>query len=283
MTDNPSSPLLGAHKPRERASSQRSDTSSLSKRSHQAIHTNESTSLLSEQGHHRNYGNAPRHNDSNSPAASWLRHVQDRSESKEKPKRWPTAVALTLLTVVVLAILGLVFAAPAVLEEYTKEAMVFEPTALSIDSFTSSGVKARVRGDFALDGSKVRRKAIRDLGRAASWIAAAVESKESSVEVFLPEYGDLLLGTAVIPPIVVSIRDGVTTHVDFLSDLQAGDLDGLKRMAKDWIEGRIGSLRVAGVADVPLKSGVFGLGTRRLSETIVFAGSCVVHTVSIES
>ena len=192
-------------------------------------------------------------------------------------------VALTLLTAVVLVILGLGFAAPAVVEEYTKEAMVFEPTALSIDSFTSTGVKARVQGDFTLNGSKVRRKPVRDLGRAATWIAAAVESKESSVEVYLPEYGNLLLGTAVIPPIVVSIRDGVTTHVDFVSDLHAGDMDGLRRMAKDWIEGRIGSLSVAGVADVPLKSGIFGLGTQKLSETIVFAGSYDALSVSVES
>ena len=175
-----------------------------------------------------------------------------------------------------LVILGLGFAAPALVEEYAKEAMVFEPTALSIDSFTPTGVRARIQGDFMLDGSKVRRKPIRDLGRAGTWIAAAVESKESNVEVLLPEYGNLLLGTAIIPPIVVSIRDGVTTHVDFLSELHAGDLDGLRSMAKDWIEGRIGSLRVAGNADVPLKSGIFGLGTQKLSETIVFAGWCTV-------
>ena len=183
----------------------------------------------------------------------------------------------------VLVILGLGFAAPAVVEEYAKEAMVFEPTALSIDSFTSTGVKARVQGDFTLDGSKVRRKPVRDLGRAATWIAAAVESKESNIEVYLPEYGNLLLGTATIPPIAVSIRDGVTTHVDVLSDLHTGDLDGLRGMAKDWIAGRIGNLRVAGVADVPLKSGIFGLGTQKLSETILFAGSCFIHSRSIES
>ena len=171
-----------------------------------------------------------------------------------------------------LTILGLGFAAPAVVEEYAKEAMKFEPTALSIDSFTSTGVRARIQGDFTLDGSRVRRKPVRDLGRAGTWIAGAVESKESNVEVYLPEYGDLLLGTAVIPPIVVSVRDGVTTQVDFLSDLSAGDLDGIRRMGKDWLEGRIGSLSIRGVADVPLKSGIFGLGTQSLSETIVFEG-----------
>ena len=171
-----------------------------------------------------------------------------------------------------IAILGLCFAAPAVVEEYAKEAIVFEPTNLSIDSFTTTGVKARIQGDFKLDGSRVHRKSVRDLGRAGTWIARAVESKQSYVEVYLPEYGGILLGTATVPPIVVNIRDGVTTHVDFLADLSAGDLDGLRRMANEWLEGRIGSLSVRGVADVPLKSGLFGLGTQTISETVVFRG-----------
>lgn len=173
---------------------------------------------------------------------------------------------------VILAILGIGFATPAVVEEYTKEAMVFEPTGLSIDSFTSTGVKARIQGDFTLDGSRVQKKSVRDLGRAGTWIARSVESKKSRVEVFLPEYGDVLLGYAIVPPIVVGIRDGITTHVDFVSELSAGDLDGIRRMAHDWVEGRIGKLSVRGVADVPLKSGIFSLGTQSLSQTIVFGG-----------
>ena len=273
MSDSPTSPLLGAHKSHERPSSQRSQaSSSSSKHSNHTIHPNERTSLLSQEGGHRDYGDAPPRDGSDSPAASWLRHIQGRSESKGKPRRWPTVVALTILTAVILAILGLGFAAPTVVEQYAKEAMVFEPTGLSIDSFTSNGVRARIQGDFTLDGSKVRRKSVRDLGRAATWMAAAVESKESVVQVHLPEYGNLLLGFAVVPPIAVSIRDGVTTHIDFLCDLHAGNRAGIRRMAKDWIEGRIGSLSVRGVADVPLKSGIFGLGTQRLSETVVFTG-----------
>lgn len=157
-------------------------------------------------------------------------------------------------------------------EEYAKEAMVFEPTNLSIDSFTATGVRARIQGDFKLDGSRVHRRPVRDLGRAGTWIARKVESKQSKVEVYLPEYDDILLGTADVPPIVVDIRDGHTTSIDFLSDLSAGDLDGIRRMANDWLEGRFERLTVRGVADVPLKSGIFGLGTQSIVETIVFSG-----------
>lgn len=277
MSDNPASPLLGeagAEQPRsERPPSQKSKASTRSRHSNQSKHSGESSPLLSQDADHRNYGDAPAHDDIPSAAASSLRSLQNGGASKEKSsRRWPTFISLTILGLLIIVILCLGFAAPEVVEEYAREAMVFEPTDLSIDSFTSTGVRARIRGDFTLDGSKVQKKPVRDLGRAGTWIARAVESKRSKVKVFLPEYGNLLLGTADVPPIVVDIRNGHTTHLDFLSDLAAGDLDGIRRMANDWIDGRIGDLSVRGVADVPLKSGIFGLGTQSLAETIMFKG-----------
>ena len=280
MSDNPASPLLGKagveQSSSERPPSQKSRASTISKDSKNSNHSQpsaESTPLLSRDAGHRNYGDAPAHDESPSAAASSLRSLQNGGPSKGKSsRRWPSIIALTVLGLVLIVILCLGYAAPEVIEEYAREAMVFEPTDLSIDSFTSTGVRARIRGDFTLDGSRVQKKPVRDLGRAGTWIARVVESKRSKVKVFLPEYGDLLLGTADVPPIVVDIRDGHTTHLDVLSDLAAGDLDGIRRMANDWLEGRIGDLTVTGVADVPLKSGIFGLGTQSLTETIMFKG-----------
>ena len=278
MSDNPASPLLGEaggeQSRSERPSSQRSKASTRSEHSNRSNHSEESAPLLSDNANHRNYGDAPAHDGFPSAAASSLRSLQDGAPTKGKSSRtrWPTIIALTILGLVVIFILCLGFAAPEIVEEYAREAMVFEPTDLSIDLFTSTGVRARIRGDFTLDGARVQKKPVRDLGRAGTWIARAVESKQSRVNVFLPEYGNLLLGTADVPPIVVDIRDGHTTHLDFLSDLAAGDLDGIRRMANDWLEGRIGDLSVRGVAEVPLKSGIFGLGTQSIGETIMFKG-----------
>ena len=277
MSDNPTSPLLGEAGAEQaqsgRPSSHNPKPSTRSKRSVRSNYSEESTPLLSQNADHRDYGDAPAHDESSSPAASALRFLQNGGSSKGKSiKRWPTVVALTILGTLVVVVLCLGFAAPAVVEEYAKEAMVFEPTDLSIDSFTSTGVRARIRGDFTLDGSRVQKKSVRDLGRAGTWIARAVESKRSKVEVFLPEYDHILLGAADIPPIVVDIRDGHTTHVDFLSDLAAGDRDGIRRIAMDWVDGRIGQLSVKGVAEVPLKSGIFSLGTQSLTQTLRFSG-----------
>ena len=277
MSDNPASPLVGEaggdQSRSERPPSQKSKASTRSKNSNRSKHSEELTPLLSEDANHRNYGDAPPHDESSSAAASSLRSLQGGAPNKGKStRRWPTIIALIILGLVLILILCLGFAAPEIVEEYAREAMVFEPTDLSIDLFTSTGVRARIRGDFTLDGARVQRKPVRDLGRAGTWIARAVESKQSKIKVFLPEYGNLLLGTAVVPPILVDIRDGHTTHLDFLSDLAAGDLDGIRRMANDWLEGRVGDLTVRGVAEVPLKSGIFGLGTQSLAETIMLKG-----------
>ncbi|KAL8894655.1 MAG: hypothetical protein Q9207_008447 [Kuettlingeria erythrocarpa] len=285
MSDDAGAPLLGEGRAQEdnknRPQSQRSRGSGDSRASGASKGSNgpakpssrseESAPLLSEDVDHRNYGDAPDHESRPSTAASFLRSLQGGGSQKGKTsRRWPSIIALTILILLLIAILGLGFAAPEVAEQYAKEAMVFEPTDLSIDSFTSTGVRARIQGNFRLDASKVHKKSVRDLGRAGTWIAKAVESKPTRVDVFLPEYGDVLLGSADVPGIVVDIRNGHTTHLDFVSDLAAGDIGGIRRIADDWLDGRLGQLRVRGIADVHIKSGIFGLGTQSISEEIVF-------------
>ncbi|KAL8673502.1 MAG: hypothetical protein Q9168_002108 [Polycauliona sp. 1 TL-2023] len=282
MSDDHSAPLLakndGSGDKHDRPHSQRSEASSASHKSARSRRSltdfEESTPLLSTEDNRHNYGNAPPEGTARSTAASSLRSLQGGGSKKGKSwRRWPTIIALTILSLVLLVILALGFAAPAVAERYAKEAMVFDPTDLSIDSFTSSGVRARIQGDFKMDASRVKKKSVRDLGRAGTWIAKAVESKSTEVDVFLPEYGNVLLGSALVPPIVVNIRNGHTTHVDFITDLTAGDLGGIRRVANDWLDGRLGSLSVRGNADVSIKSGIFSLGTQSLSESIVFKAS----------
>ena len=264
MSDHPTSSLLrGAEHDRDGR-----DVAAHSIHSPASTRSDESTPLLSREQ------NGQAH-DNTSPATRSIQSLEDEvGDSKSKiQRRWPTIVALSVLSAVVLVILGLGFAAPAVVEEYAKAATVFEPTDLSIDSFTTSGVRARIKGKFRLDGSRVEKKSVRDLGRAGTWIARAVESRESRVKVYLPEYDNILLGTATVPPITVDIRDGHITPIDFLTDLEPGDVDGIRRIANDWIDGRLGSLRVQGQADVPLKSGIFNLGTQSITETLLFKGS----------
>jgi hypothetical protein len=179
---------------------------------------------------------------------------------------------------VAIAIIAGAFFAPAVVEEYAKEALVIEPTNLSIDSFTSTGVRARIQANFRMDASRVKNKDVRNIGRFGTWIARAVETKGTNVEVYLPELGNILVGTAAIPPITVDIRNGHTTAIDFLSDLQPGDIERMRQVANDWLEGRLGTLRILGKADVGLKSGLISLGTQSISESLEFEGQSLYRT-----
>jgi len=238
-------------------------------KSHQGEHNEreatESTPLLAQANGDLEAAN----NDENhhSSASSLLRAFQSNSKPA---RRWPSFVALMLLCIVAILIMVIGFVAPSTVEEYVMEAAHFEPTSLSIDSFTTNGVRARIQGDFSMDASNVKKKSVRDLGRFGTWIAREVESGESEVQVMLPEYGNVLLGTAQIPRVKVNVQNGHTTHIDFLSDVHPGDFDALKRIAKDWIDGRLGQLRVVGKASVPVKSGIFSFGVQSLTQAISF-------------
>ncbi|KIW95511.1 uncharacterized protein Z519_04096 [Cladophialophora bantiana CBS 173.52] len=194
--------------------------------------------------------------------------------AKKHQQRWPSIVALTILCLVVVAVC-FSLTLPSTIKEYAKEALVFEPTKLSIDSFTSLGIRARIQGDFYMDASRVHNKATRDLGRFGTWIAKEVKSGESKVNVYLPEYDNILLGTVTIPPIRVTIQNHRLNHLDFFADLEPGDLDGFRRLAKDFMDRRLDEITVDAVVTVSLQSGLIRLGKQTISQTLQFQGGDV--------
>ena len=274
MSDDQTSPLLGSDRP-------------VSKHSNRSIHSNEShedTPLLSRSDDTPRYDGAEDDADEviPSPAATSLRSLQaqrrDSIGSTKSERRWPTIAAVSVLGLAVIGVLLAAFFAPAVVEEYAKESLVIEPTNLSIHNFTSTGVIARVQANFRMDASRVKNEHVRNIGRFGTWLAREVESKESQVEVYLPEYDNILIGTAAVPRVVVDIRNGHTTAIDFLTALEPGDLDGIRRVANDWLEGRLDQVRVLGKASVGLKSGLFSLGSQTISESLVFEGQSLYRS-----
>jgi len=106
-----------------------------------------------------------------------------------------------------------------------------------------------------------------------------VESEESQVDVYLQkEEGNILLGTAAIPRIVVDIRNGHANTLDFLTNLEPGDVEGIRRVANDWLEGRLDTVRLLGKADVGLKSGLIPLGSQTIIESLVFEGQSLYRS-----
>lgn len=208
---------------------------------------------------------------SQSPAVARLLRLF-QPHTKNQP-RWSSLLALLFLCLLVLLIMILGFFAPSSVQEYAVQAATFEPTSLSIHSFTATGVTARVQGDFSMRASNVKDNTVRRFGRFGTWIARKVETGHSSVQVSLPDYNHALLGTAQIPSILADIRNGHTTHVDFLAELAPGNPAAIRRIAKDWIDGNLQELRVSAEASVPVKSGIFNLGKQTISRTLAFANS----------
>ena len=114
---------------------------------------------------------------------------QDNPKKSSRPQRWPSILALGLLSLSCVAILVLGFALPSAIQEYALEAMVVEPKSVSIDSITPDGVVAHIRVEFMMDSHRVKRKSVRDLGRMGTWFAEEVETQATQVKALLPTYG----------------------------------------------------------------------------------------------
>jgi hypothetical protein len=196
----------------------------------------------------------------------------------KKGRRWPSVIAMGVLGCVAMAIIILAFIVPDAVQEYAQQAAVIEPTSLSIDSITTDGIRARIQANFQLDGSRVKNDNVRRIGRASTWVANQLGSEKAKIDVYVPDYDNILLGSADIPPLVVSLSDGRTTHFDFIADIQPGNVEGMRAIANDWLEGRLDKLRLNGKTNLSLKSGFIPLGTHAISETLVFEGQSLYRS-----
>ncbi|KAL1881103.1 hypothetical protein VTK73DRAFT_4780 [Phialemonium thermophilum] len=205
-----------------------------------------------------------------SPSISGTGQISADSRAGKEGRRWPSIIAIFFLTLLSIILIIVAFIAPAAVEEYAKQAVVLEPTNLSLESITSDGVQARVQAKFKLDASRVQKDNVRRVGRAATWVLRRLGTGPTNVTISVPEYDHVIVGSVSLPPLIVDIVDGHTTTVDFVAELIPGDADGIRAIANQWLEGRLDLLKLRGFADIRLQSGIVPLGTHRVSETLVF-------------
>ncbi|KAM7218785.1 hypothetical protein V8F06_005799 [Rhypophila decipiens] len=205
--------------------------------------------------------------------ASGTSHAQSSNSTERKSIRWPSVIAMIILSLLTAASTILAVLAPAAMEEYAKQATVVEPTNLSLESLTSNGVRARIQANFRLDGQRVGNEHVRRLGSFSGWLLRTVKTEGTKVDVYLPDFEDILLGSGVFPPLTVSIVEGENTAVDFVADLIPGNAEGIRAIANEWFQGKLNSIRLRGKADVRLKAGLIPLGTQTISESLVFEGN----------
>lgn len=269
LADDSTAPLLS------RASTDSRDTSYSHKHHHQRPDSpsfqlsSESTPLLRHEGTYGvSYGTDNRRRSS----ASTTHSIEDPTKHP-RSRRWPIVIAITTLLAAVFLTLVFGFAAPAAFKQYAQEAAVFKPQRIALDSATSEGVSIRVQGDFSLDGSRVKHPFVRSSGRIATWIAKEVETGKMQVDVYLPEYDNVLLGRAFLPAVKVDIREGHSNFIDIVANLQSGDVAGIRQVADDWMNGRLAQLRVQGTADVNIRSGILKFGSQAITADLALTGN----------
>ncbi|KAJ4988206.1 pre-rRNA processing protein [Stagonosporopsis vannaccii] len=279
--DTPDGPWGSTRTPSSRPTSQKSTRSSRSRRSQPSSRTTEETPLLAnddgsdrDHDHDHGYGSDLAH-DERSPAHTRLLRSLSASSASGKPpppawrRRWPSILALAVLCLLALAIM-FGFLASEGIEEYALQAADFHPTKLALDGLTDHGARVQIEGDFTMDASKVTKQSVRNIGRLGTWFAREAETGAMDAELYLPEYGNVLVGTARIPGVKVNIRNGHTTHISLVALVEPGDPDGIRSVAHDYIDGRLKQIRLRGKAEVPVRSGLITLGKQTVDQSIVF-------------
>jgi hypothetical protein len=257
MSDSERSPL--ASTPRGRTSPK-----NISRRASQDSESLESTPLLGSDATPRYDGDSTQSADIASIA-----DVASIKSTKTGSWRWPSIIAMIILAILSSAIIVVAFFVPAAAEEYAKQAIVIEPTNLALESITADGVRARIQANFRLDSQRVENKHVRRVGQVTTWLVGELGTAETKVNVYLPEYNNMLLGTAGLPPLSVNIMDGRNNAVDFVADLIPGSAEGIRSVANDFLDGKVDVLRLRGKTQIQLKAaGFIPLGTHSISESL---------------
>ncbi|CAK7233942.1 hypothetical protein SBRCBS47491_008781 [Sporothrix bragantina] len=258
------SPLLGSKPERDRPSASASRTGPSNQETSPLLAESSRCSISS-------YGRLAQGDDAcSSTSRTSSRDRASVRSAKKSGRRWPSIVAIIVLALASLAIIVLAYFVPAAVEEYAKQGVVIEPTNLALESITADGVRARIQANFRLDGSRVKNEQVRRIGQTATSIVRKLGTEKTVVNVYLPDIANVLLGSAEIPPLVISLVDGETTAIDFVADLIPGNAEGIRSIANQWLEGRLGSIRLQGKANIALKTGLIPLGTHSVSESLIF-------------
>ena len=207
----------------------------------------------------------------------WPPFKKTSPQPARKP-RWPSIIAGIVLACLVIAVLILGFLAPGAVKQYAEQAAVIEPRSLSVESITADGVRARIQASFRLDGSRVEDSSVRRIGRLATGIVRKLGIDETEVRVRLPSYGNSLLGTARVPLLTIDLVDGHRTDMDFTTDIIPGNAETIRKIANDWLEGKLDRITVTGSAAIRIKSGIFSLGTHDVMESLVFEGQSLYRS-----
>lgn len=200
--------------------------------------------------------------------------------SPKRTTRWPSIIAVIVLTIACILIVFAGFIVPDRVSDYAAKALVIEPTNLSLEGIDENGVRARVQVNFRLDGSRVSDRLTRGIGRAVTSVVRGIATDQTTVSVYLSDFDGALAGTAALPPLAVSLVDGQPTQLDIVTALAAGNVDAISTISNLWLQGKLDQLRLVVKTHVSVRSGRISLGNHSVSEPIVIEGRDLYHSFS---
>ncbi|KAK3397198.1 hypothetical protein B0T20DRAFT_415512 [Sordaria brevicollis] len=217
-----------------------------------------------------------------SAEASHSGDAEPPARPAKKSTRWPSIIAALILMALATSIAIGAFFVPAAVEEYAKEAIVIEPTNLALESITTDGVRARIQANFRLDAQRVKNVHVRRVGQFTTWLAKELATEETKVKVYWIDHDNMLLGTAGLPPLTITIANGHNTELDIVADLAPGDADTIRTIANQFLAGKMDIIRVRGTTDITVKTRFnIPLGTHYVSETMEFEGIAPLPSYNI--
>lgn len=205
------------------------------------------------------------------PSSSTPHRYSRRPTATSHRRRWSMVGCIALLTTTVLAILVLAFALPAIIKVYAQRATVFHIESLTYEPSGQDWSRARIKGTFFTDADRVNSSWISGVGRLTTWVASEIETREGdTLEIYQPVFGHIVTINASLPRIQVNVRNGHSTDLDFLSDIQRVSDGGSPTSPIDWEDQKGGGILAK--ANVHLRSGWLDLGRQEFFLTVQYKG-----------
>lgn len=193
------------------------------------------------------------------------------SPSRSKWTSWKLLALLALIASFT-SILVLGFLVPTAAQRYAEEAPDVALEGISVESYTKEGVNVRVLGSVHFDAARVKNFDGRNVGRFAGRLLKTVRTGPSDIELFLPGYGEAVVGRVSIPPMAVDIRNGHTTALNFTALVQPVSTKIVSMVLSDALMNRLKVIKATAISKVHVKAGWLPLGNQKIVKMVILDG-----------
>ncbi|KAK7205302.1 hypothetical protein BZA70DRAFT_277811 [Myxozyma melibiosi] len=191
--------------------------------------------------------------------------------------KWPIVISTLVAACLSLSLVASHLVKTSAPAMYAKQSINLNLTSVSIVQMSSNGIHTHVVGEISFNSSRVQDRTTRAVGRIATLIMRKAETKETTMDIsHVDESGHpITIGQASVPNIVVDIRDGHTTPIDFISTVKdVAAISDIAKLVEEYLHGELNGAVFRGDVDLPLRSGILPLGTHHVAHDVHLQCMC---------